>query len=603
MRSGVQPLDTELGRAQALRWLAFLETFEAVPDHELALLLEGAEWVAFERGEVVMDSESASVAVYFLRNGSLTAWPAWTPEAQGIMTRVAPGDLIGALGALAGAAAPLRVVATRDSIALRVPESTFVRFLEASHRGLLGVIRHLNRWVLRLAHGARPEARKPECSVIAFVALSEGLALESLVREIATYLGRQSLALETITPHNRPAGSETLTAMEAVSDVLLLVTSPTDPAWTAMAIANCDRVVLLQAAHGRELPEPDITALCGRGHRPTVDLVLVQPHDAAGVVMPTRWAGREDIAAHLHIREGDADDLRFLARFVVGRAVGMVFAGGGARGFAHLGVVKAFQEAGIPIDMTGGTSMGAIIGAGVACRWSTEDFLERLHQLFAMSSPMRDYTLPLVSVVRGRLVASRLKSAFGDVEIERMWRPFFCVSSDLTLGRSHVHRAGPLWRALRATSALPGILPPVIAEGHVLVDGAITNNFPVDVMREMARGCVIGSNVHVDTKFVSSMENIESMSTWRLMRDMRQGPVNIFSVMSRTATISSMHQTHYSRGMADYLVESLSDDVSLLDWKSLHRVVERAYQATATQLERDAVSYASLLSMGAPGAT
>src|SRR5690606_28931313 len=145
----------------------------------------------------------------------------------------------------------------------------------------------------------------------------------------------------------------------------------------------------------------------------------------------------------------------------------MVFAGGGARGFAHLGVVRAFREAGIPIDMTGGTSMGAIIGAGISCEWSTEHFLDRLHQLFAMSSPVRDYTLPLVSIVRGRLVARRLQSAFGEIDIEHMWRPFFCVSSDLTLGRPRVHRAGRLWRALRASSALPGILPPVIADGHV----------------------------------------------------------------------------------------------------------------------------------------
>src|SRR5690606_35832847 len=218
-----------------------------------------------------------------------------------------------------------------------------------------------------------------------------------------------------------------------------------------------------------------------------------------------------------------------------------------------------------------------------------------------MSSPVRDYTLPLVSIVRGRLVARRLQAAFGEIDIEHMWRPFFCVSSDLTLGRPRVHRAGRLWRALRASSALPGILPPVIADGHVLVDGAITNNFPVDIMRSMERGCVVGSNVRVDAQFVSAMDNIELMSTWRLLRDMRNGPVNIFSVMSRTATISSRHQTEHSCLMADYLIESPSDDIALLDWKSLHRVVDRAYQTTAQLLERDGVSYASLLAKAGSG--
>jgi len=114
-------------------------------------------------------------------------------------------------------------------------------------------------------------------------------------------------------------------------------------------------------------------------------------------------------------------------------------------------------------------------------------------------------------------------------------------------------------------------------------------------MREMERGCVVGSNVRVESRFLSAMENIELMSTWRLLRQMRNGPVNIFSVMSRTATISSRHQTEHACLMADYLVESSADDVSLLDWKSLHRLVERGYELTARKLERDGVSYAALM--------
>src|SRR5690606_1716614 len=152
--------------------------------------------------------------------------------------------------------------------------------------------------------------------------------------------------------------------------------------WTSMAVANCDRVILVEQAGAAALPEPDISAICGPGQRPTVDLVLVHPVRVQHPRLPPRWAGRADIEAHLHIRAGERADSDFLARCVVGRAVGMVSAGGGARGFAHVGVVQAFREAGIPIDMTGGTSMGAIIGAGISCEWSTEHFLDRLHQLF-----------------------------------------------------------------------------------------------------------------------------------------------------------------------------------------------------------------------------
>ena len=92
--------------------------------------------------------------------------------------------------------------------------------------------------------------------------------------------------------------------------------------------------------------------------------------------------------------------------------------------------------------------------------------------------------MPLIALVRGKKVSDLLREHFGDMRIEEMPKPFFCVSSDLTTGRIHEHRAGPLWRALRASVALPGILPPVTHHGHLLVDGGVMNNLPVDVMAE-----------------------------------------------------------------------------------------------------------------------
>ena len=103
-------------------------------------------------------------------------------------------------------------------------------------------------------------------------------------------------------------------------------------------------------------------------------------------------------------------------------------------------------------------------------------------------NPLSDFTLPLIALVRGKKVSARLRENFGDVPIEELPMPFFCVSSDLTTGRIHDHRDGMLWRALRASVALPGILPPVTHHGHLLVDGGVMNNLPVDVMREQASG-------------------------------------------------------------------------------------------------------------------
>src|SRR5258708_25851253 len=121
-----------------------------------------------------------------------------------------------------------------------------------------------------------------------------------------------------------------------------------------------------------------------------------------------------------------------MARLLSGHAVCMVFSGGGARGFAHLGVVKAFRRSGIELDMLGGTSMGSMAAAAAALEWSEEEALEHFIQAFVYTNPLSDYTLPPVAVVRGRKVSRLLRQHFGDMLIEECFRPFFCTSSNLT---------------------------------------------------------------------------------------------------------------------------------------------------------------------------
>ncbi len=188
-----------------------------------------------------------------------------------------------------------------------------------------------------------------------------------------------------------------------------------------------------------------------------------------------RHAGtpRSPASPHHHLR-GPADYDR-VVRLLTGRAVGLVLSGGGARGFAHLGVVRALREHGVPIDLVGGTSMGAILAAGVASEWSHEELVRRFKRCFVDTNPLSDYTLPLVSLVSGRKVSTLLRSELGDIDIEDLPLPYFCVSSNLTTGRMSVHQQGTLWRWLRASVAIPGVLPPVFQGGEVFVDGGAMN--------------------------------------------------------------------------------------------------------------------------------
>src|SRR6202000_3027024 len=233
----------------------------------------------------------------------------------------------------------------------------------------------------------------------------------------------------------------------------------------------------------------------------------------------------------------------------------IVLAGGGARGFAHIGVLKALREAGVPFDHLGGTSMGAIVAAGLAAGLSVEELTDRVRAAFVASNPLSDYTLPLIALVRGKKVSTLLREHFGDVRIEELPKPFFCVSSDLTTGRIHDHRSGALWRALRASVALPGILPPVTHHGHLLVDGGVMNNLPVDVMRQRESGPIIASDVTGEIDLQVRDDRYGERPWWWLIAQRMRGTPSIISILMRSGTVGSEGTWRVVREQADYLFE------------------------------------------------
>ena len=428
----------------------------------------------------------------------------------------------------------------------------------------------------------RPQAVRP--SSIALVAVAQGIDLIAIGRALVADAGANRMAAELLSNIDLGLTAAEVSASQMLNDLTIMVTCADDPQWNELCIANADRLLYIDAAGHPPLPEPALDRILGgRTRRMQIDVATLCPDTPTPPPLRTRWLNRPDIAMHLHVREGRADDLAFLGRIVGSRAIGLVLAGGGARGFAHLGVIRALREAGIPIDLFGGTSMGAIIAAGAAFEWTDEELMERMRQVFVITNPVNDYTVPIISLTRGNKVATRLRHHFGDLHIESAWRPFFAVSTNLSTCKPHIHDTGPVWRALRATSALPGILPPMVEHGDVLVDGAIMNNFPVDIMRTLRRGPVIGVDMQPDARFASEIGEFEMMSTLRLITGRSKHPVNVFSVISRTATASSLTHGKYCRTLADIVIDPEVRHMGLLHWRSLVQTAEGAYQSTKTQ--------------------
>jgi NTE family protein len=279
-----------------------------------------------------------------------------------------------------------------------------------------------------------------------------------------------------------------------------------------------------------------------------------------------------------------------------------VLAGGGARGFAHIGIIKALKEAGVPFDQLGGTSMGAIIAAGLASEWGLEEMRERMRAVFVDDNPLSDFTLPLIALVRGKKVSKRLREHFGEVCIEELALPYFAVSSDLTTGRIHIHRDGVLWRALRASVALPGILPPVTHHGHLLVDGGVMNNLPVDVMREQAGGAgpIIACDITGEVDLQVQDSRYGERPWWWLIGQRMRGNPSIISILMRSGTVGSEAQRRIVREQCDYLIEPPMPDIQLRDWKKFDQAIQEGYDTARACIEKNGIPLTHVMGDG-PG--
>jgi NTE family protein len=294
---------------------------------------------------------------------------------------------------------------------------------------------------------------------------------------------------------------------------------------------------------------------------------------------------REATGAHSHyfVRPDNARDMARIARSLTGRAVGLVLGGGGARGFAHLGVLRALEELKIDVDVTGGASMGAFVSALAACNYPSAEILRLTRETFVNRNLLNDYLFPSVSLIRGRKFLRRLTDIFGDRRIEELPTPYYCVSTNLTRGSATVHDRGPLDVWLGTSMCIPGVAPPVAYKGELLVDGAVVNSLPTDVMQALERGPIIASDV--STEGGIGAPGIEGPDPEALLNwahaDKRP---SLLSILFRTATLTSESGVAARAARADLYLRMPVTGIGMFDWKRIDELADRGYQYAMERL-------------------
>src|ERR1700722_5807979 len=466
-----------------------LQTFpllENIGDAALRNVLSEANWFGLPGGTLLERDGENDAALFLVVTGCLGVF---IPDSQGQrrMVALAPaGETVGEMSLIPRSREhSAQLVALRDIELLRIGPRAFDDLVARHPRVMMNLMQQTSK---RLQNATRGGGGSPRPRTFAVVPLQPGLESAPIAHRLAVALGEMGSRAAVLDVAAAEQSAEWFNTFEASHDVVFYRGDLPDSPWTHQCLRQADRIFLLARAD-QPLPQSplDLPAFKERASG-LPELLLLHPQGGRSD-LPEHFSLRSGLfETHHHVRAGNTNDIRRLARFIAGRAVGIVLAGGGARGFAHIGIIKALKEAGVPFDHVGGSSMGTILAAGLAQEWDVPELTERMREVFVTNNPLDDFTLPLIALVRGKKASVALQKHFGDVRIEELPVPFFCVSSDLTTGRIHEHRAGVLWRALRATVALPGILPPVTYHGHLLVDGGVMNNLPVAVMREQAGG-------------------------------------------------------------------------------------------------------------------
>jgi len=571
---------------------------EDVGESALKNLLAEANWFGLPGGALLdRDGENDS-ALFLVITGSLGVFVSDAQGQRRMVAHVPAGETVGEMSLIArDHQHSAQLVALRDTELLRISPDGFEALIARHPRVMMNLMRIL---VKRLAATTKSGGDGGRPKTFAIVPLQENLEAAPIAYRIANALCEMGSRAAVLDINACDQSAEWFNSFEAAHDVVFYRGDAPDSSWTHQCLRQADRIFLLARA---DQPLPlrplDLPAFKERASGLPELLLLHPPGTQAG--LPEHFSLRSGLfESHHHIRAGSNADVHRLARFIAGRAVGLVLAGGGARGFAHIGIIKALMEAEVPFDHLGGTSIGAIIAAGLAHEWSVEELTERMRDVFVTHNPLDDYTLPLIALLRGRKAANMLKANFGDVRIEELPKPFFCVSSDLTTGRIHEHRGGELWRALRASVALPGILPPVIFHGHLLVDGGVMNNLPVDVMREHAIGAgpIIACDITGEIDFQGREENYGERPWHWLIKNRMKGHPSIVSILMRSGTVGSEAQRRVVREQADYLIEPPMPTIGLRDWKKFEQAIQEGYDSARATIEKNGVPLTSVWSDG-----
>ena len=287
-----------------------------------------------------------------------------------------------------------------------------------------------------------------------------------------------------------------------------------------------------------------------------------------------------------HIKDNSYNDIKRIARFITKQTIGLTLGGGGAKGFAHLGVFKAMSELNIPIDIIGGTSAGSIVASQIALGNPLDIIIEQNKKVNALNM-FKEYGFPYISIIKSKKIEEAAKLSAQNRDIQDLWIPFFAPATDLTNSKLILFEDGALWEAIRSSGALPGIVLPHFKNNNILVDGGLMNNLPVDIMRNKFGGKIICSSCEADQSMKTTINGVPSQAKLLFQKLTNKKKFNhnygyiptLTDIIFKTAVVASASQLEKNIQMSDIFLKLPTSNFGITEFnnESMLKLIDLGY--------------------------
>jgi NTE family protein/lysophospholipid hydrolase len=510
-----------------------------------------------------------------------------------LYNEILPGEIVGELGVILDHPRTADITALRRSVLGILLKEDFEQLL---HKYPLEINRVFSQAIYNhLRHARRIKSQK-RANAFIVIPISDQVDTGRVAQNLTRAFSVLGKTLHVVLDGSSADQHFNIDRMEAENEFLIYQAKSSDAGLVSEVIAYADQILFVAQSRtdkklsGVELEladEPGVKLM--RKH-----LIVLHPEKTNCCEDKLAWQGPRDVERVYPASPDDLSDYQRIARFLVGEAVGVVLGGGGARGFAHLGALKAFEEKGIPVDLIGGNSMGALIGASYVFGIP----LEAIHTTIRNSAKgLIRPDLPVVSIFSSKNFEKALRGVFGDTQVQCLWTTYFSAACNLSRADTAVMDFGPLWQAVLASNSPAGLFPPVIRNGEMMVDGAILENVPVQAMRtrlgtalERRRGNGTIIALDVDVKEDLTVDpKITSLKNWDVIRtrfDKNASPVpGLKRILSYANQMGGLAQRRRIMFLADYYLELPVSHFSMTAYPKAEEIIDIGYEYTLGKIK------------------